>query len=125
MTMNANSDKDSILVGQMLNILSKEYPVISKNLSKKFNNKRIPNKDQRKELKAIDLYENHPSIFQRITAILGANIEEKIDSPRYAQVDWDNQDFELTELYSGSYATKDEDSIENMNSEFDSIFNSY
>ena len=65
--MNANSHKDSMLVGQMLNILSKEYPVISKNLSKKFNNKRIPNKNKRKELKAIDLYENHPSIFQRIT----------------------------------------------------------
>ena len=46
-------------------------------------------------------------------------------SPRYAQVNWDKQDFELTELYSGSYATKDEDSIETKNSEFDSIFNSY
>jgi hypothetical protein len=123
--MNANSHKDSILIGQMLNILSKEYPVISKNLSKKFNNKRIPNKNQRKELKAIDLYEKHPSVFERITTILGANINEKVHSPRYAQVDWDKQDFELTELYSGSYATKDEHSIENQNSEFDSIFNSY
>ena len=123
--MNANSHKDSILIGQMLNILSKEYPVISKNLSKKFNNKRIPNKNQRKELKAIDLYENHPSIFQRIAAILGANIEDRVDAPRYAQVDWGKQDFELTELYSGSYATKNEDSNENQNSEFDSIFNSY
>jgi hypothetical protein len=125
MIMNANSYKDSILISQMLNILSKEYPVISRNLSKKFNNKRVPNKNQRKELKAIDLYEKHPSVFERITTILGANIHEKVDSPRYTQVDWDKQDFELTELYSGSYATKDEDSIENQNSEFDSIFNSY
>ena len=123
--MKLNSHKDSILIGQMLNILSKEYPVISKNLSKKFNNKRIPNKNQRKELKAIDLFEKHPSVFERITTILGANINEKVHSPRYAKVDWDKQDFELTELYSGSYATKDEDSIENHNSEFDSIFNSY
>ena len=123
--MNANSHKDNILIGQMLNILSKEYPVISKNLSKKFNNKCIPNKNQRKELKAKDLYEKHPSVFERITTILGANINEKVHSPRYAKVDWDKQDFELTELYSGSYATKDEDSIENQNSEFDSIFNSY
>ena len=123
--MNASSHQDSLIVGQMLNILSKEYPVISKNLSKKFNNKRIPNKDQRKQLKAIDLYENHPSIYQRIETILCANIEDRSDQPRYAQVDWDKQDFELTELNSGSYASKDEDSIETQNSEFDSIFNSY
>jgi hypothetical protein len=123
--MNTNSHRDSMLVGQMLNILSKEYPVISKNLSKKFNIKRIPNKNQRKELKAIDLYENHPSIFQRITTILGSNINEKIDNPSYAKVDWDKQDFELTELYSGSYAIKDNDSSENQHAEFDGIFKSY
>ena len=120
-----SSKKDSLIVSQMLNILSKEYPVISKNLSKKFSNKRIPNKNQRKQLKAIDLYKHHPSIFQRITAIIDTSVDNINDSPRYAQVDWDKQDFELTELYSGSYASKDEDSIETKNSEFDSIFNSY
>ena len=119
-----SSKKDSLIVSQMLNILSKEYPVISKNLSKKFSNKRIPNKNQRKQLKAIDLYKHHPSIFQRISEIMGTSVDyKKNDSPRYAQVDWDNQDFELSALFSGSYSSKYEDSIETQNSEFDSIFN--
>ena len=118
-----SSKKDSLIVSQMLNILSKEYPVISKNLSKKFSNKRIPNKNQRKQLKAIDLFKHHPSIFQRISEIMGTSVDYKNDSPRYAQVDWDNQDFELSALYSGSFSSKYEDSIETQNSEFDSIFN--
>jgi hypothetical protein len=116
---------DDLIIGQMLSKLSEEYPVISKKLSKKFNNKNTPNKNQRKHLKAEELYKQHPSIFERISALLGASSYDKYDSPRYAQVNWDKQDFELTELYSGSYATKDEDSIETKNSEFDSIFNSY
>ena len=118
-----SSKKDSLIVSQMLNILSKEYPVISKNLSKKFSNKRIPNKNQRKQLKAIDLYKHHPAIFQRISKIMGTSVDYQNDSPRYAQVDWDNQDFELSALYAGSYSSKYEDSIETQNSEFDSIFN--
>ena len=118
-----SSKKDSLIVSQMLNILSKEYPVISKNLSKKFSNKRIPNKNHRKQLKAIDLYKHHPAIFQRISKIMGTSVDYQNDSPRYAQVDWDNQDFELSALYSGSYSSKYEDSIETQNSEFDSIFN--
>tara|TARA_B100000953_G_C18010382_1_gene417817 strand:- start:271 stop:639 length:369 start_codon:yes stop_codon:yes gene_type:complete len=118
-----SSKKDSLIVSQMLNILSKEYPVISKNLSKKFSNKRIPNKNQRKQLKAIDLFKHHPSIFQRISEIMGTSVDYKNDSPRYAQVDWDDQDFELSALYLGSYSSKYEDSIETQNSEFDSIFN--
>ena len=118
-----SSKKDSLIVGQMLNILSKEYPVISKNLSKKFSNKRIPNKNHRKQLKAIDLYKHHPAIFQRISKIMGTSVDYQNYSPRYAQVDWDNQDFELSALYAGSYSSKYEDSIETQNSEFDSIFN--
>ena len=118
-----SSKKDSLIVSQMLNILSKEYPVISKNLSKKFSNKRIPNKNHRKQLKAIDLYKHHPSIFERISEIMNTSIDYKNDSPRYAQVDWDNQDFELSALCAGSYSSKYEDSIETQNSEFDSIFN--
>ena len=118
-----SSKKDSLIVSQMLNILSREYPVISKNLSKKFSNKRIPNKNQRKQLKAKDLYKHHPSVFQRISAIIGNSVDNKNDSPRYAQIDWDNQDFELSALNSGSYSSKYEDSIESQNSEFDSIFN--
>ena len=118
-----SSKKDSLIVSQMLNILSKEYPVISKNLSKKFSNKRIPNKNHRKQLKAIDLYKHHPAIFQRISKIMGTSVDYQNDSPRYAQVDWDNQDFELSALYAGSYSSKYENSIETQNSEFDSIFN--
>ena len=115
---------DAVIIGQMLSKLSEEYPVISKKLSKKFNNKNTPNKNQRKYLKAIDLYKQHPSVFERISALLGASSNDKYDSPRYAQVDWDNQELRY-ELYSGSYGSKYEDSIKAQNSEFDSIFNSY
>ena len=115
---------DAVIIGQMLSKLSEEYPVISKKLSKKFNNKNTPNKNQRKHLKAIDLYKQHPTVFEKISALLGASSYDKYDSPRYAQVDWDNQELRY-ELYSGSYGSKYEDSIKAQNSEFDSIFNSY
>ena len=124
--MSSNISKEvSQLLSQMLNNLSNEYPNISKDLTKK--NKIFKKNNTDKEAQKINkikiLRKEHPAIFQRIKKILGTSVDYQNDSPRYAQVDWDNQDFELSALYAGSYSSKYEDSIETQNSEFDSIFN--